>query len=251
MRASSALSSTAPPLSRRYERARRANRPSRGARRWDWDKVWMPRKRRVRTRFSRSTRASADVIDVSDASSDDVRVRASASANPIVVLSGFGNCSSDYEDALGNDEASLAKSLRSRGFSVHVAEVERKDWFVGILRGIFTKGFWMNACTTRESYGWYLERVDACVKEALRANPEATSVDIVAHSAGGWLARAFIGGALAMNASEVECSGDFLKRDERVRRLICLGTPHAQDAKSDPTRGASKWGKRYLARRVL
>jgi pimeloyl-ACP methyl ester carboxylesterase len=191
--------------------------------------------------FLTLTRASADVIDVSDASSDDTRVRASASANPIVVLSGFGNCSSDYEDALGNDEASLAKSLRSRGFSVHVAEVERKDWFVGILRGIFTKGFWMNACTTRESYGWYLERVDECVKEALRANPEATSVDIVAHSAGGWLARAFIGGALAMNASEVECSGDFLKRDERVRRLICLGTPHAQDAKSDPTRGASKW----------
>ena len=156
-------------------------------------------------------------------------------------MSGFGNCSSDYDDALGNADASLVRSLERRGFAVRVARVERNDWFVGILRGIFTRGFWMNACTTRESYGWYLERVDEAVREALRENPGATGVDLVAHSAGGWLARAFIGGALALNEDGVERSANELRRDERVRRLVCLGTPHEQDAKSDPTRGASKW----------
>lgn len=44
--------------------------------------------------------------------------------NLIVVLSGFGNCSSDYEDAFGNDEVSLVKLLCLRGFSVYVVEVE-------------------------------------------------------------------------------------------------------------------------------
>ena len=156
-------------------------------------------------------------------------------------MSGFGNCSSDYDDALGNADASLVRSLERRGFAVRVARVERNDWFVGILRGIFTRGFWMNACTTRESYGWYLERVDEAVREALRENPGATGVDLVAHSAGGWLARAFIGGALALNEDGAERSANELRRDERVRRLVCLGTPHEQDAKSDPTRGASKW----------
>ena len=156
-------------------------------------------------------------------------------------MSGFGNCSSDYDDALGNADASLVRSLERRGFAVRVARVERNDWFVGILRGIFTRGFWMNACTTRESYGWYLERVDEAVREALRENPGATGVDLVAHSAGGWLARAFIGGALALNEKGAERSANELRRDERVRRLVCLGTPHEQGAKSDPTRGASKW----------
>lgn len=189
--------------------------------------------------------SSADVIDADASDRDDItaapRVRASVTSNPIVILSGFGNCSSDYDEALGNEDASLKKSLERRGFSVRVARVERKDWFVGIVRGIFTRGFWMNACTTRESYGWYLERVDEAVREALRENPEATGVDLVAHSAGGWLARAFIGGALALNEEGVECSARELRRDERVRGLVCLGTPHEQDAKSDPTRGASKW----------
>ena len=195
-------------------------------------------------RSSRALDVLARASATESATSDDdslTRVRAPANARPIVVLGGFGNARSDYEDALGRDEASLAKSLRDRGFSVHVARLERKDWAIGVIRGVFTRGFWANACTTRESYGWYLERAHECVEEALAANPEAKEVDVVAHSAGGWLARAFIGGARALNSGDAACSGDCLTRDPRVRRLVCLGTPHAQDAKSDPTRGASKW----------
>lgn len=54
-------------------------------------------------------------------------------------------------------------------------------------------------------------------------NFEVMSVDIVVYFVGGWFVWVFIGGVLVMNVSEVECFGDFLKRDERVRRLICLG----------------------------
>jgi len=38
--------------------------------------------------------------------------------------------------------------------------------------------------------------VDEAVGRALAANENATRVDFVAHSAGGWLGRAYIGGAL-------------------------------------------------------
>ena len=92
----------------------------------------------------------------------------------------------------------------------------------------------MNACTTRESYvPVFRARGRGAVREALRENPGATGVDLVAHSAGGWLARAFIGGALALNEDGVERTGlDRVAKPERVRRLVCLGTPHEQDAKS-------------------
>jgi len=191
----------------------------------------------------RSTVARADVIERTPTSSDDFvgRVVATSSSNPIVVLPGFGNDSADYSTALGADKASIVKALKSRGFDVHVTRVERKDWFIGIFRGLLTRGFWMNACTTKQVYGWYLARVDEAVTEALRANPDKTQVDLVAHSAGGWLARAFIGGALALNEPGVECDGDCMARESRVASLTCLGTPHTQDARSDPTRGACQW----------
>ena len=108
--------------------------------------------------------------------------------------------------------------------------------------------------TTEPGYTWYLERVDATVRAALAANPGATAVDLVAHSAGGWLARCDIGGAL----NEVRWDRfRYVARDPEpapppkyavphpnVRRLVTLGTPQrvasGPDA-NDATRGALRW----------
>lgn len=94
------------------------------------------------------------------------------------------------------------------------------------------------------------------MRRALAANPGAARVDFVAHSAGGWLGRAYIGGAL----NEV----DWSKRRKNgggaaaaatttiakvpvphpsVRRLVTLGSPHIAPpaGANDPTRGALRW----------
>ena len=42
------------------------------------------------------------------------RVEAPAGARPIVILPGFGNCSTDYEAPFGVAEGSLANNLRVR-----------------------------------------------------------------------------------------------------------------------------------------
>ena len=84
--------------------------------------------------------------------------------------------------------SSLAASLRARGFDVFVVDVERKDW-AKILGGLLSVGFWTQKSTSDPAYTWYIERLDATVRRALAAHPGATQVDLVCHSAGGWLAK--------------------------------------------------------------
>lgn len=175
-------------------------------------------------------------------------------APPIVILPGFGNDSGDYLAPFGNVDASMAAALRARGWDVHVVELERKDW-AKILRAVFSIGFWTGKSTTEPGYTWYLERVDDAVRRALAANEGETRVDFVAHSAGGWLGRAYIGGAL----NDVDRSGrrgngsdgsDPAAGDSKtpvphptVRRFVSLGSPHVAPppGANDATRGALKW----------
>ena len=85
------------------------------------------------------------------------------------------------------------------------------------------------------------------VQRALAANPEATCVDFVAHSAGGWLGRAYIGGALNdVDWSKKKNTPVVAKTTvphPRVRRLVSLGSPHIAPppGANDATRGALRW----------
>ena len=187
------------------------------------------------------------------------RVVAPKNAPPIVILGGFGNNTVDYTAPFGNSSVSLANALKIRGFDVEVVELERKDW-AKILRAVWSPGFWdTRKGTTEPGYTWYLEKVDEAVNKALERNPCSTNVDIVAHSAGGWLARAYIGGALndvdftkkfRYWAKEPQRESNFAKIDPTkphpsVRSLVTLGAPHhvapASANASDATRGALAW----------
>ncbi|PSC68465.1 GPI inositol-deacylase PGAP1-like isoform B [Micractinium conductrix] len=174
------------------------------------------------------------------------RVEAPQGTPPIVLLPGFGNCTADYTAPFGDEEASVAAALQRRGFRCYVLPVERKDWFK-VARALLTLAYWRGASTTHPGYSWYLERVAELVDQA-RRETGSEQVDLVAHSAGGWLARAFIGQGEyrqgGANASEDTLGSAELEPHPAVRALVTLGTPHTPpppDKVKDMTGGALTW----------
>mmetsp|Transcript_110299 Transcript_110299/g.213550 ORF Transcript_110299/g.213550 Transcript_110299/m.213550 type:complete len:339 (+) Transcript_110299:8-1024(+) len=152
---------------------------------------------------------------------------------PVLVLPGFGNDKDDYmsgelvaSGAIAED-GGLVGRLRKRGFEhVEVLPVARPDW-LRILVGLFDADFREGSAPPETAFGWYLERVDKAVAQMRVSSGQR--VLLLAHSAGGWLARAALGrnhGALASNVSA----------------LVTLGSPHSAPPKEPPgddqTRGA-------------
>ena len=143
---------------------------------------------------------------------------------PIVILPGLGNAASDY--------ASLAAALLARGApSVAIVPVARPDWLRNAA-GLLRPEYWTGALTPAPTTDWYLARIEAAVAAARAsagAGAEASRVALVAHSAGGWLARTWLlGGGAASVAS-----------------LTTLGSPHAPPPPDcgipDQTRGILTW----------
>lgn len=114
------------------------------------------------------------------------RLRASASASPpgrpLVILPGLGNSAADY--------ASLAASLRSRGWTVSVAPVSRADWLRNAA-GVVDPAYWAGTLNPRPTVDWFLGHIDTAAAEA-RSAAGAEPLTLVAHSAGGWLARVWL-----------------------------------------------------------
>lgn len=130
----------------------------------------------------------------------------------VLILPGLGNSDEDY--------AALASALVTVGHrAVSVAPVARWDWFRNA-RGLVLPAYWRGTLTPDPTLLWYFERVD----EALSELGNAKSA-IIGHSAGGWLARAYLS---ARPASE-KC----------ISALVTLGTPHAPPPAGsfDQTRG--------------
>lgn len=180
----------------------------------------------------------------------DFRVEAQPDSLPIVICPGFGNASKDYTAPFGVEQDAIVSALARRGFKAYVLPVERKDWFrVG--RMVFTRAFWSQSCTTHPGYSWYLERLKETVDLA-RKECGTDKVDLVGHSAGGWLARAFLG---QLDFKDDPLSSTEEDPQEGVRALISLGTPHTPPPPGtmrDMTGGAltftnERWPGAYFA----
>ncbi|KAF5834129.1 hypothetical protein DUNSADRAFT_9289 [Dunaliella salina] len=178
--------------------------------------------------------------------------------------SGFGNNSIDYIAPFGKQD-SLVNSLKARGFPVYVVQVNRNDWF-RVARGLFTIRFWSSTLSTKPGYTWYLKKVNDTIEEALQETG-AEQVDLIGHSAGGWLGRAFIGdpdffpagtshqqhhlhtNVRASSSNDAEGSTSLedsikLRPNPRIRSLITLGSPQKPppaDRVKDVTGGAVGW----------
>ena len=115
------------------------------------------------------------------------RVAASSSAASeaqpaVVILPGLGNETSDYLE--------FADELEQRGFSVTVAEVRRPDWLRNAA-GLVDVNYWKGTLSPRPTVDWYLGRIDDAIKSA-QTKSNQKKVKLVAHSAGGWMARVYL-----------------------------------------------------------
>jgi pimeloyl-ACP methyl ester carboxylesterase len=129
-----------------------------------------------------------------------VSAGAAAESRPaVVVLPGLGNQTEDYD--------AFASELEGRGFSVTVARVARPDWLRNAA-GLADLNYWKGTLQPRPTVDWYLERIDDAIARA-KETSGAARVSLVAHSAGGWMARVYL--------------EDF--GTESVHQLVSLGSP--------------------------
>eukprot|EP00401_Gymnodinium_catenatum_P008418 CAMPEP_0117563756 /NCGR_PEP_ID=MMETSP0784-20121206/55665_1 /TAXON_ID=39447 /ORGANISM="" /LENGTH=295 /DNA_ID=CAMNT_0005361425 /DNA_START=22 /DNA_END=910 /DNA_ORIENTATION=+ len=145
----------------------------------------------------------------------------------------FGNDAGDYgdgESALvggeGVADGGLVGRLRRRGFpSVETLPVARYDW-LRVLLGLFDEDFRAGKAPPETAFGWYLDRVEELVMRTSAEHGDER-VLLLAHSAGGWLARA------ALSRASVA---------ERTCALVSLGSPHLapppEPPGDDQTQGA-------------
>lgn len=141
----------------------------------------------------------------------------------VVILPGLGNCTKDFD--------AFADVLRARGHETRVLDVSRADWLRNA-SGALTAAYWKGELEPRPTVDWYLERCErAC--DAVASTRDG-DVALVAHSAGGWLARVF----LDHYASE--------RRVRTIGRLVTLGSPMRAPPTdvpgvADQTRGIGRW----------
>lgn len=128
---------------------------------------------------------------------------------PVVILPGLGNNSTDY--------SKLVEDLGSRGLISTVAQVARIDWLRNAA-GLLDSSYWKGTLKPRPVLDWYLERTGAAIEEAISKTSGSEKVSLVAHSAGGWLARLFL--------SEFGT--------EKVDLLLTLGSPHLPPPRGVP-----------------
>jgi hypothetical protein len=161
-----------------------------------------------------------------DAETTAETVRAWPTAGPIVILPGFGNDTQDYESPFGDSRKGLAPRLRRRGFLVETVRLRRRDW-LRVAKAIASPAYWRGEADVGPGYRWYLLRVAAAVKRAEEAwvDKYGTSdsappprITLVGHSAGGWLARAFLGDASLRSEGVAEAA-----QKEEDRALQAMG----------------------------
>lgn len=150
-----------------------------------------------------------------------------------LILPGFGNDQIDYINPLGQgDGFGFATALKSRGYEVHVAPINRLSW-INILRSVTTKEFYSNNCRPEQLFQFYFDNINETIDQLNDKNQDP--IILLGHSAGGWLARAMMGNGTWYNSENPTRS--------RISGLVTLGTPHLPPLPTAPdmTRGALRY----------
>jgi hypothetical protein len=115
-----------------------------------------------------------------------------------------------------NDYAELVAGLRARGHPVYVAPLIFTDW-LRLIPASLTAEYWRGELSPDVALPFYYEALDKATKQVAAEHPDKP-IQLVAHSIGGWIARAYLG-----------------QLDDNARAafgaLVTLGTPHAPPPK--------------------
>ncbi|GAU33671.1 hypothetical protein TSUD_310790 [Trifolium subterraneum] len=180
------------------------------------------------SRVSRSPPIPSKCSNHSLSSSSSSSTSSNNNYRPVVILPGLGNNSGDY--------LKLEQTLNEKyGLSTVVAKVSRLDWLRNA-SGLIDANYWRGTLEPTPVLDWYLERVNDAVEEAKAkelGGDSNTTLSLIGHSAGGWLAR------LYMQQFGVS----------HISLLLTLGTPHLPPPKGviDQTRGLLDYVQKYCS----
>lgn len=119
---------------------------------------------------------------------------------PTVILPGY------LESAIAYRQ--LEQSLQQMGFPTAIVPLRRRDWFPTLGGRPITP---------------ILLQLDLTVKQVLQQY-KATKINLIGHSAGGWISRIYLGEKPYLGRGEIKPS--LWSAHERVATLVTLGTPH-------------------------
>mmetsp|Transcript_25314 Transcript_25314/g.31194 ORF Transcript_25314/g.31194 Transcript_25314/m.31194 type:complete len:362 (+) Transcript_25314:77-1162(+) len=133
------------------------------------------------------------------------------------------------------DYQKLINTLKESNKSIitaKVAPLPRTEW-IKVAQQLPTQSFFNATLNNAKTLKWYFDAIENSLAEIYNEVDEDTTVCIIAHSIGGWVARAYLGG-LSQSSTAV-----YRTTLERCSSLITLGTPHysPNTALVDQTRG--------------
>lgn len=145
---------------------------------------------------------------------------ASLSKDPVIVCPAQFGTLKDYQE--------LVDELQARGHPTVVAPLAFTDW-LRLIPASLTTEYWTGELSPDVALPFYYEALEKAAAQLAEQYP-GKKVQLVAHSIGGWIARAYLG---QLPAS---------KRDATFSALVTLGTPHAPPPEGlfrtiDQTRG--------------
>mmetsp|Transcript_3197 Transcript_3197/g.9187 ORF Transcript_3197/g.9187 Transcript_3197/m.9187 type:complete len:294 (-) Transcript_3197:83-964(-) len=115
--------------------------------------------------------------------------------------------------SVGDDYGDFFTRLEEEyGHSVTCADLRRTDW-LRLAPSIATPNYWQGTLTPQPVLDFYFEALDRAIDRLQGDYPEG-KINVVAHSLGGWIARAYLA---------ERCPKAFV---DRVATFTSLGTPH-------------------------
>ncbi|GAB5029762.1 alpha beta-hydrolase [Nannochloropsis oceanica] len=129
----------------------------------------------------------------------------SLSKNPIVIFPAQFGIAKDYEEMIAE--------LNSRGHPAYAVDLKRFDW-LKITKSAVTSDYWKGTLKPTGTLDFYFDAVTATIDQ-VKAEFPSRKIHLVAHSIGGWVARAYVG--------EVADPQDVQKR---FASLTTLGSPN-------------------------
>jgi len=124
--------------------------------------------------------------------------------DPVLVCPAQFGTLADYQE--------MVNELQARGHPVLVAPLQFTDW-LRLIPASLTKEYWTCELSPDVALPFYYEAIDKGVAE-LQAMYPGKKIQLVAHSIGGWITRAYLG----------QLSDE--QRNSTFSALVTLGTPH-------------------------